>query len=262
MAKKYTKEEALGICEGFGVDEEGNPGIDISSASCQYCEENDPDLYAQCREECFPEEEKPKPRKSRKKASRKTKTEPEPEAEEQKEPDMSEPKPKRQKKSRKKASRKPKADKPEIPIGMEQCTACEGSGKNSKGAKCPICKGKGYVPVAKESTEKGEKARGSSESDSKGKNRATPAKKKKAPEKPAKKAKADKPKRKPKRLDVLIELVNRGKARTIDQYAEEVAKKVPQDAKAVTGLIKQCFRFAVGIGLAAKDEKGKYTFNE
>lgn len=37
-------------------------------------------------------------------------------------------------------------DEDAVPEGMTTCVACEGSGINSKGKTCRICKGKGYVP--------------------------------------------------------------------------------------------------------------------
>ena len=69
------------------------------------------------------EEKEEKPKSSRRK---KKDPEPEPEPEDEDEDD----------------------DGPEdIPEGFQLCVACDGAGTNSKGRKCPICKGKGIIPI-------------------------------------------------------------------------------------------------------------------
>jgi len=44
----------------------------------------------------------------------------------------------------------------EIPEGMIECIACEGSGKSSKGKKCTPCKGKGFIPEPEDEEEEEE----------------------------------------------------------------------------------------------------------
>lgn len=62
----------------------------------------------------------------------------------------------------------------------------------------------------------------------------------------------------PKRLDVLIALVKTGRPRTQKELAAGIAKKVPQTAKQVMGLVSQCVRFGVGIGGLTVDDDGRY----
>jgi len=62
------------------------------------------------------------------------------------------------------------------------------------------------------------------------------------------------------RMDILIELVNDDIPRTKKELAEEMARRLPQfTAKQLGGLIGECFRFAIGIGVITKDENGRYV---
>ena len=80
------------------------------------------------------QEEKEKP-KSKSKSKRKSKKEEEPEEEDFDEEDDED-----------EDDEDEDDEEDEIPEGMIECVACEGSGKSSKGKKCVPCKGKGYLP--------------------------------------------------------------------------------------------------------------------
>ena len=170
MAKrKYTLEEALKICEAFGNDDRGVPGIDVSSDECNVtCREEDPELFKQCHKECFPgkpvpgfeeEEEAPEPKPRRKKSRKKVSKAPEQADETPEQADETDeaPEPKKKRKRASKPSKKTEEEKNEDePIGKESCIACEGSGENSRGNTCRACKGSGFVNVTVETPEPAE----------------------------------------------------------------------------------------------------------
>jgi hypothetical protein len=86
--------------------------------------------------------------KKRKPLGRKPKKEVEEEDEADDDDDDDEPAPPKRSKtvSRKKPEPEPEPDE-DLEEGMQICVACEGSGMNSKGRTCPICKGSGEVPI-------------------------------------------------------------------------------------------------------------------
>ena len=75
------------------------------------------------------------------------------------------------------------------------------------------------------------------------------------------KPKAAKEPKQRKRLEVLIDVIKAGKAKTQKEIAEVMSLEVKQTAKQVGGLVAQCLTFAVGIGVMSVDGKN-YTINE
>lgn len=50
-----TRDELLAICPAFGVDDDGDCGIQADSDECRFCKQTDSDMFAACEGECAAE---------------------------------------------------------------------------------------------------------------------------------------------------------------------------------------------------------------